>query len=96
MSRARDENRAREGERKREGRTLTDLVVELWKLHLHFVPLEVVVLCLLAHRWDEVELAGHRIRLLVGSRKRYVLVTPQKTVNISPFHTHKHTRSHCW
>lgn len=54
MSGAR-ENRGRERERW----TLTDLVVELRKLHLHFVPLEVVVLCLLAHRRDEVELAGH-------------------------------------
>ena len=37
----------------------TYLVVELWELHLHLVPLEVVVLGLLAHRGDEVELPRH-------------------------------------
>ena len=28
----------------------TYLVVQFWELHLHLVPVEVVVLCLLAHR----------------------------------------------
>lgn len=37
--------------------TLTDLVVELRKLHLHFIPLEVVILCLLTHGRYQVELA---------------------------------------
>ena len=37
----------------------TYLVVELWELHLHLVPLKVVVLGLLAHRGDEVELPRH-------------------------------------
>ena len=37
----------------------TYLVVELWELHLHLVPLEVVVLGLLAHGGDEVELPRH-------------------------------------
>lgn len=39
------------------GGTLTDLVVELRKLHLHFIPLEVVILCLLTHGRYQVELA---------------------------------------
>ena len=38
---------------------LTDLVVELGKLHLDFIPLEIVVLGLLTHRWYQVELACH-------------------------------------
>lgn len=68
-------------------------MVELWKLHLHFVPLKVVVLCLLAHGRDEVELAGHRIRLLVASQKRYVVVTARNTVDISLFHTNTHAHT---
>lgn len=43
----------------------TDLVVELRKLHLDFIPLEIVILRLLTHWWDQVELACHRVRLLV-------------------------------
>lgn len=50
--------------------SLTDLVVEFRKLHLNFIPLEVVILCLLTHRWDQVELACHRVRFLVPKRQR--------------------------
>lgn len=38
---------------------LTDLVEELRKLHLHFLPLEDVVLGLLTDGGDEVKLPGH-------------------------------------
>lgn len=48
---------------------LTDLVVELGKLHLDFVPLEIVILCLLTHGRYQVELASHRVRLLVPNRR---------------------------
>lgn len=37
----------------------TYLVKELRQLHLHLLPLEHVVLSLLADRWDQVELPCH-------------------------------------
>lgn len=43
---------------------LTDLVGQLRELDLHLLPLEQVVLGLLADGRDLVELAGHRVRLL--------------------------------
>lgn len=43
---------------------LTNLVVEFRKLHLNFIPLEVVILCLLTHRRDQVELTCHWICFL--------------------------------
>lgn len=48
---------------------LTDLVVEFRKLHFNFVPLEIMILCLLAHRRYQVELACNRVRLLVPPRE---------------------------
>lgn len=42
----------------------TYLVEELRELHLHLFPLEHVVLGLLTDRRDQVELPGHRVRLL--------------------------------
>ena len=38
---------------------LTYLVVELRELHLHLVPLEVVILSLLTYWWDQVKLTRH-------------------------------------
>lgn len=46
----------------------TYLVEELRELHLHLFPLEHVVLSLLADRWNQVELPGHRVRLLQKSQ----------------------------
>lgn len=48
---------------------LTDLVVEFRKLHLHLVPLEIMILGLLAHRRDQVELTSHRVRLLMTDKQ---------------------------
>lgn len=47
---------------------LTDLVVEFRKLHLNFIPLEIVIFCLFTHRWYQVKLACNRVRLLVPKR----------------------------
>ncbi len=47
-------------------------MVELRKLHLDFIPLEIVILCLLTHRWYQVELACHWVRLLVPDRNKKV------------------------
>lgn len=43
---------------------LTDLMEELRKLHLHLLPLEHVVLRLLADGRNLVELSCHRVRFL--------------------------------
>lgn len=60
---------------------LTYLVVELRKLHLNFIPLEIVILCLLTHRWYQVELACNWVCLLVPNRqKKNAMVTKRKTV----------------
>lgn len=47
----------------------TYLVEELWQLHLHLLPLEHVVLGLLADGWDQVELPGHRVGFLGRQRR---------------------------
>lgn len=39
-------------------------MVQFWQLNLHFLPLEEVVLSLLAHRRYHVELPGHRVGFL--------------------------------
>ena len=39
-------------------------MIELWELSLHLFPLEEVILGLLTHWRDEVELPGYRVRLL--------------------------------
>lgn len=44
---------------------LTYLVIKLWQLSFHFVPLEEMILGLLTHWWNEVELPGHRVCLLI-------------------------------
>ena len=48
----------------------TNLVVELWQLHLHLLSLKQMVLCLFTHRRDQIELSGHGIGLLHVVRKR--------------------------
>lgn len=47
----------------------TNFVVELRQLHLHLLPLKEVVLRLLAHRRDQIELSGHGVGLLGGCAK---------------------------
>ena len=42
----------------------TNLVVELWQLHLHFLSLKQVVLSLFTHWRDQIELSGHGVGLL--------------------------------
>lgn len=44
---------------------LTYLVIKLWQLSFHFVPLEEMILSLLTHWWNEIELPGHRVCLLI-------------------------------
>ena len=48
----------------------TDLVVEFRQVQLHFVSLEVVILGLLTHRRNQVELPGDRVRLLMHTQVR--------------------------
>lgn len=43
---------------------LTYLVIQLWELSFHFVPLEEVIFRLLTHWWNQIKLPGHRIRFL--------------------------------
>lgn len=60
----------------------TYLVEELGQLHLHLLPLEHVVLGLLADRRDQVELPGHRVRLLQSpgvQRQRPLCLRPSPT-----------------
>lgn len=45
--------------------TPTYFVVDLWKLSFHFLPLEEMILSLLAHRRNQIKLPGHRIRFLI-------------------------------
>lgn len=40
-------------------------MVELRKLSFHFLPLEEMILSLLAHRWNKIKLSGHRIGFLI-------------------------------
>lgn len=48
----------------------TNLVVELWQLHLHLFSLKQMVLCLFTHWRNQIELSGHRVGLLSGVGKR--------------------------
>lgn len=54
----------------------TYLVVELRQLHLHFISLKVMVLGLLTHGWDQVELARHWVCLLSTEQRKSKNVTP--------------------
>ncbi len=60
--------------------SLTDLMEELGKLHLHFLPLEHVILRLFTDWWDLVELPGHRIRFLQNTSKMIRLVLRMNAV----------------
>ncbi len=42
----------------------TYLVVKFRQVQLHFVSLEVMILCLFAHRRNQVKLSRYRVRLL--------------------------------
>lgn len=42
----------------------TNLVVELWQLHLHLLPLKEVILGLLTYWRDQIKLSGHGVGLL--------------------------------
>ena len=42
----------------------TNLVVELWQLHLHLLSLKQMVLSLFTHWRDQIELSGHGVGLL--------------------------------
>lgn len=42
----------------------TNLVVELWQLHLHLLSLKQMVLSLFTHWRNQVELSGHGVGLL--------------------------------
>lgn len=47
----------------------TYFVVDLWELSFHFLPLEEMILGLLAHRRNQIKLPGHRICFLIKWRK---------------------------
>lgn len=49
----------------------TNLVVELWQLHLHLLSLKQIVLCLFTHWRNQIELSGHGVGLLSGVGKRW-------------------------
>lgn len=52
----------------------TNLVVELWQLHLHLVSLKQMVLCLFTQGRNQIELSGHGVGLLSGVGKRWEAV----------------------
>lgn len=47
----------------------TNLVVELWQLHLHLLSLKQMVLCLFTQWRNQIELSGHGVGLLSGVGK---------------------------
>lgn len=48
---------------------LAYLVIELWELSFHFVPLEEMIFRLLTHWWNQIKLPGHGVPFL-GEHKR--------------------------
>lgn len=49
----------------------TNLVVELWQLHLHLLSLKQMVLCLFTHWRNQIELSGHGVGFLSRVGKRW-------------------------